>query len=684
MNNIPVIFLAFADDNVNPKKKLRHLPTEEEEIRKALQQAEKDQLCKVIIRYNATLNKILEVFREYKDRIAIFHFSGHGDDYSICLETPFGKRDIIHADGFSGYLGAQKGLQLVFLNACATQEQSNLLHERGIPIVITTLQEVEDEEATNMAIYFYQELGIGSSIESAYVKAVNLLQSRGYLPNVTNRGLGKEKHQNSKPTKQWILNVQPEKPEAKDWNLPEVANTPLYNIPILETIAFPPEPFPAFEAYTYRSANVFWGRDYEIRNLFDILHKEYAHTLVVLYGASGVGKTSLLQAGLIPRISEQNILLNSSIEEYSSPEIEQQLKNLLKPETIPSKEERQFIVLDGLTDESTTLLPMMAAIHKSIELDVTFILTMQTSFLSKWETVLEEQQLDYRSIYLPPISEKGILSVFKNLKKATYYGFKGELPLEESIANLLHRDSNSPITPIFQILMYQLWQAAKTENHTQPDLSMTLYRKLERKGIWENIISEQMNQIDQSAFESGLFLNILEDCSTNVDGLENHSIPRKNILNKYKHLGTKINILIRALISKRILSDPAVNKLKESHKIRLSHALLHIPLLRLINQSSRGGQEARRLLAQHQHNMTLLNKFQLEIVETHLHAIPDLSEQEVNLIHNSKKSIKENLRKKQVKKYRLRITLGLLLFGILFYSNIYFLVFMILLVILYK
>jgi len=61
----------------------------------------------------------------------------------------------------------------------------------------------------------------------------------------------------------------------------------------------PSNPFKGLSPYTAKDANKFWGRPKETEALAD-----YASTrkLLVVYGKSGVGKTSLLQAGVIPRL----------------------------------------------------------------------------------------------------------------------------------------------------------------------------------------------------------------------------------------------------------------------------------------------------------------------------------------------------------------------------------------------
>ncbi|MEL7120287.1 MAG: ATP-binding protein, partial [Bacteroidota bacterium] len=54
-------------------------------------------------------------------------------------------------------------------------------------------------------------------------------------------------------------------------------------------------PFKFLDAYGIDDRKIFFGRDWEIDELYDRLQES---NLVLLYGASGTGKTSLIKCGL--------------------------------------------------------------------------------------------------------------------------------------------------------------------------------------------------------------------------------------------------------------------------------------------------------------------------------------------------------------------------------------------------
>lgn len=64
-------------------------------------------------------------------------------------------------------------------------------------------------------------------------------------------------------------------------------------------------PWPGLFSFTEEQSEYFYGRDEEIEELFRRVKRD---TITVLYGKSGVGKSSLLQAGLFPRLRRSAFL----------------------------------------------------------------------------------------------------------------------------------------------------------------------------------------------------------------------------------------------------------------------------------------------------------------------------------------------------------------------------------------
>jgi hypothetical protein len=63
----------------------------------------------------------------------------------------------------------------------------------------------------------------------------------------------------------------------------------------------PERPYKLLDYYEAKDAAIFFGRQQETQTLSALIH---AHRLVLLHGASGAGKTSLLLAGVVPRLEQ--------------------------------------------------------------------------------------------------------------------------------------------------------------------------------------------------------------------------------------------------------------------------------------------------------------------------------------------------------------------------------------------
>jgi Novel STAND NTPase 1/YARHG domain len=90
-------------------------------------------------------------------------------------------------------------------------------------------------------------------------------------------------------------------------------------------------PWPGLVPFAEADSGYFFGRDEEADELYRRVRRD---TITLLFGQSGLGKTSLLQAGLFPRLREQNFLpvlvrLDYKIEDPKVPALTAQVKALL-------------------------------------------------------------------------------------------------------------------------------------------------------------------------------------------------------------------------------------------------------------------------------------------------------------------------------------------------------------------
>ncbi|MCB0581245.1 MAG: AAA family ATPase, partial [Phaeodactylibacter sp.] len=286
---------------------LRNLPKELDGLRKALYLAEQMGLCEVVERANVTIDHIVNVFQDprYRDRVAIFHYGGHAHGYQLLLETLDNKNVKAEAGGLVPFFARQKSLQLVFLNGCSSRAHAVELIEAGVPAVVGTAEPINDAIATQLAVRFYKGLAGGLPLQRAWAEAEDEIKMgtrkgdyRGLVMDFDPED--PDGHSRELP---WELHQRPGAEQVMDWSLPAACGDPLFGLPDLPADIQPPEePFLFFKRYERKDAAVFFGRSAYIRDLYNRVAAPEAPPLILLYGQSGVGKSSLLDTGLRPRL----------------------------------------------------------------------------------------------------------------------------------------------------------------------------------------------------------------------------------------------------------------------------------------------------------------------------------------------------------------------------------------------
>lgn len=307
MTSIPVIVLAFANDREDGNQYLRNLPKEQRLIREALTLAQEAGLCEVVERPSISLPELMDILQHerYRDRIAIFHYGGHANSYQLLLESLEGEVATAGGEGLSRLFSRRKGLKLVFLNGCSTEMQAKALTEAGIPLVVGTRRVINDKIATQLAQRFYQGLGKGLNIDQAWRDAQDEIQTQE-VQDGGFRSIFLEEEDFIDDQLPWNLYQKDGASQLLNWNLPEAAKDPLFGLPPLpHDIDYPRPPYLYLQRYDRAHARLFAGRASYIRQLYNLIMDRQGPFLIHLYGASGAGKSSLLEAGLLPRLESQ-------------------------------------------------------------------------------------------------------------------------------------------------------------------------------------------------------------------------------------------------------------------------------------------------------------------------------------------------------------------------------------------
>jgi len=105
----------------------------------------------------------------------VVHFSGHGTESGLLLETEHGREDLVASDDFAK-LFANSNVKLVVLSACESVKTAEALRKAGVPAVIATQESVLDNVAKLFASRFYAELTDGKSFAAALEVAQSAIE----------------------------------------------------------------------------------------------------------------------------------------------------------------------------------------------------------------------------------------------------------------------------------------------------------------------------------------------------------------------------------------------------------------------------------------------------------------------------------------------------------------------------
>jgi hypothetical protein len=212
------ILLAFANDWVDDRRHLRSLLEESKAITAALAPVVEAGLLVPPPIHNATVDDVIGTFRarRHRDRIRIFHFSGHAGGQALLFEDEAGQSAQAHASGLADYLGQQRGLVLVFLNGCCTEPQVRRLRAAGVKAVIATTRAIDDQAAADFAEAFYAELA-GRPLREAFDAAASSVRLRhGDDPRTVTRDVDVHGDDRIAPAWPWILDCDP---DFESWTL---------------------------------------------------------------------------------------------------------------------------------------------------------------------------------------------------------------------------------------------------------------------------------------------------------------------------------------------------------------------------------------------------------------------------------------------------------------------------------
>jgi WD40 repeat protein len=663
----PLILLVFANDTQQPLDEIKHEMQALETILKPV--AHNLEYDIEILQYS-NIDSLIKTLDDNRERLVLLHFAGHSDNEVLKLDE-----GEAHASGLVNKLRACQHLQLLFLNGCNNAEQVQQFIAVGIPAVIGTSTPIADTLAREFSACFYTELAerrvpVMVAFEQAKATMTTKKGDKFRTLNVRSFDLG----QSDSADWSWFL-----EPYNSPWKLEEAAH-PCNRLPKLPDKApeqLPDSPYKNLYYYTPDDADIFFGR---CQSTLDVLKHlaDDRYPLLLLHGGSGVGKSSFLMAGLIPRLTARqqpvfdpirydeklNLVpkklrqalfgndditaihaqLNAEGEQPTVWVLDQLEEIFFTPQTKAvdsdndtenslSKADQQDNIPDALNLFLKTLQALFPHDHPESWPNARIILSLRTEWFGELHDACRHYQLSSRDYLLKPLGKTDIIEVIEQpssnallLKK---YGLQIEqLPngrLAEQIADDLLEDKASNIAPPLQIMLSKLWQQIEHLPMDQRIWTQALYEEQKAQGLLlsEHLeqqlkeISELENDWGKRAYNSGLLLDVLHAHTTLQGTAKTLSVAEYNKF--YAHVSFR-DALAKNLTDRYLLVDPLNNK----KQLRLAHDSLATIVKARYEISDLPGQRAQRVLhsrkadwklIKDEHKGTALDNHDLKLVE---------------------------------------------------------------------
>ena len=624
----PLMLFIFCNDR---DSYLNYIGYEKKSIRKIVKfRLEKIEMEYEIADYSEP-EEVLDIINKNIDRIILIHFSGHSNHSVLQLDE-----GVFFGNYLSEKLLSCKKLKLAFFNGCNNKQQLEKIIDNGSFSVVGTNLKIQDKSAYLFCKRFYEKFIIyGFSVNESFDDA--LLDNK-ILNDDSARSieLASQKSAHNK----WFLT----NPDAS-WFLKDSVSY-INKIPSVKEGVLPNSPYKDLISYDQSDVEIFAGRSEEIYKFFEIINN-FEENVIILHGQSGVGKSSFLKAGLIPRFETEDW-------EVKFFEINQDISFEF------SRKNKGIIFLDQVeslffTDEKSRLDKVFNILSHFDEIcnkKKKIVFSLRTEWFGRFESLINDFFMKPKiNFILGPLDRSSIVEIIsypeKNLRLNKKYriNFKPK-KLIDLIASDVLSDGQSNIAPTLQCILYEMWLVSKRKSISENNILFTKknYLALRKEGIaLGNFLNKKISNVTTSyhwglsAFNSGLIYSVLV-FYTNELGVSK-VFSKNELYENFEHVDIfpQVN---DALIKNHLVIEVS-SEFKEGVFYRLSHDSLAPLIIKVSNNSMFKAQSLIRILSlKHSQYMVdgnvYLNERDLALLSESYQSIPKFSDAEKIYIGVSK------------------------------------------------
>ncbi|MDZ4701772.1 MAG: SUMF1/EgtB/PvdO family nonheme iron enzyme [Rhodothermales bacterium] len=405
------------------------------------------------------------------------------------------------------------------------------------------------------------------------------------------------------------------------------------SLPEIDMPPPPAAPYRRLQRFERNDAAVFFGRDRDIVELYQAITSK--GPIILFYGDSGVGKSSLLEAGVLRYLETVHQVKMKRRDQPLG--LAGTLANLLDVPAEPAAVANAWHALEAKAGKPLTVildqaeeyvtLPMPAGADTSggdapwvVEMRALLaiverlfavranrpggrlVLSFRKEWLAEITRGLSGVGLPFFPVFLERLDRAGVVEVVRGPatreELREMYRLQIEEKVPEAVADAILDDPRTPAAPVLSILMARMWERAVEKDPVAPTFSTALFEDIrdgEGLGLAE-FLSRQLAALrawDASVVDSGLAIDVLAAHVT--DRVTAGAMTDADVERIYPHVRDRVQALrvrcqeMYLLVSYR--PDGASVPVT-----RLAHDTLAPVILQHHKASNAPGQRAQRLL----------------------------------------------------------------------------------------